>query len=287
MMQSKDQKMMEQIVKELDKRIKTALLDRRSHNKRPARLLPARILQGERKNDTNDQPDRRFYGPPSSCSDLSSLGYTLNGFYLIKPPEDKNIEDMTKLETVFCSFRQKQVAGTYYDSSKVETRKGHYLKLYSDDSPPSDGLTINFHVERPSPPSIETGSNNILLFTRIHSNLGKGFMIENSISGHYFAAPKSGLYHFVYRGFLFFVPKDEALNRTIHVCLNDDVIESTLITVYQLQQGRNSVRLTIQATLKLDVGDRIHLKWNKTNGNNNKVHLGNYWFKGYLVREMN
>ena len=163
---------------------------------------------------------------------------------------------------------------------------GHYLKSHTDDLS-SDGLTINFHVERPSPPSIETGSNNILLFTRIHSNLGKGFMIENSISGHYFAAPKSGLYHFVYREFLFFVPKDEALDRIIYICLNDDVIESTLITANQLQAGRNSAKVTIQATWKLDAGDRVNLKWNKTNGYNNKIHLGNYWFKGYLVREMN
>lgn len=112
-------------------------------------------------------------------------------------------------------------------------------------------------------------------------------MIENSISGHYFAAPKSGLYHFVYKGQLFFVPKNEPLDRIIYVCLNDDVIESTLITFNQLQQGRNSVRLTIQVTLKLDAGDRIHLKWNKTsNSSISKVHLGNYWFKGYLVREM-
>jgi len=55
--------------------------------KRPLRFLPAKFLYGEKKNDTaNDHPlISKFYGPPTICSDLSNLGYTLNGFYLVKP----------------------------------------------------------------------------------------------------------------------------------------------------------------------------------------------------------
>ena len=32
----------------------------------------------------------RFYGPPKSCSELKKLGYTLNGYYLVK--SNHNIE---------------------------------------------------------------------------------------------------------------------------------------------------------------------------------------------------
>jgi len=50
-------------------------------NKRPVRLLPPHILYGERKNETElqKQMNRRRYEQPTNCSDLSLLGYTLNG----------------------------------------------------------------------------------------------------------------------------------------------------------------------------------------------------------------
>jgi len=46
---------------------------------------------------------KRFYGPPTSCEELGKLGYTLNGFYLIKGIDESN---STRIKTVYCQFKQ-------------------------------------------------------------------------------------------------------------------------------------------------------------------------------------
>lgn len=78
---------------------------------RPARLLPFRYLFDRKNNETDDgtslhQQLRRFYGPPTNCSDLSQLGYTLNGFYMVKSEADLLGTTGLQLETVFCTFKQ-------------------------------------------------------------------------------------------------------------------------------------------------------------------------------------
>jgi len=52
-----------------------------------------------------DEDDASFYGPPTSCFDLGKLGYTLNGYYLIKGQGPSN---KTRIVTVYCDFRQSQ-----------------------------------------------------------------------------------------------------------------------------------------------------------------------------------
>lgn len=42
----------------------------------------------------------QFLGPPTSCSDLGKLGYTLNGYYLVKNKNSIVID--------YCMFRQAQ-----------------------------------------------------------------------------------------------------------------------------------------------------------------------------------
>ena len=54
-------------------------------SKRPAKLLPVQILYGDRlKNitelDFQNTKRPEFYDPSASCSDVSLLGYTLNGY---------------------------------------------------------------------------------------------------------------------------------------------------------------------------------------------------------------
>ena len=46
----------------------------------------------------------KFYRPPKSCHDLNRLGYTLNGFYLVK---DKVADDsnMKSIDIVDCAYR--------------------------------------------------------------------------------------------------------------------------------------------------------------------------------------
>lgn len=98
--------------------------------KRPARLLPARILYGDRNNsDVQQSAIRSFYGPPTNCSELSKLGYTLNGYYLVKSNNRKIADDLTELETVYCAF--KQPLGRF-NESKVENRVAAKLKGETD-----------------------------------------------------------------------------------------------------------------------------------------------------------
>lgn len=83
-----------------------------SHLKRPAWLLPLKVLLGERKNSTDKPAVRRFYGPPINCSELSELGYTLNGFYLVKSKSENNSiisnkdgSGQMQVEVVYCTFK--------------------------------------------------------------------------------------------------------------------------------------------------------------------------------------
>jgi len=91
----------------IDKRnhpVSSAAMSRR---KRPAQLVPTSDLYDERKNDAYNQNRKLFYGPPTNCSDLILLGHTLNGYYLVKSPAlSDDFKKTTKLETVFCAFKQ-------------------------------------------------------------------------------------------------------------------------------------------------------------------------------------
>jgi len=70
---------------------------------------------------------RRFYGPPTNCSALSELGYTLNCFYLVKAPENKNDGQM-QVEVVSCAFKHPE--GIYNRSNIIE-KKASINYLYS------------------------------------------------------------------------------------------------------------------------------------------------------------
>jgi len=94
----------------------------KSRSKRPARLLPYHPLFRERKNDTDYI--RRFYGLPTNCFELSELGYTLNGFYLVKATENKisTVKDGDKMqvEPIFCAFKNQE--GIYRPSNLIEKK---------------------------------------------------------------------------------------------------------------------------------------------------------------------
>lgn len=94
---SQDRVIHQKITKELNKLLVTPETNHHfpqntpaQRSKRPVRLLPAKFWQGGSKNDTNQHTIPRFYGPPSNCSDLSLLGYTLNGYYLVKQAKSNN-----------------------------------------------------------------------------------------------------------------------------------------------------------------------------------------------------
>ena len=103
----------------------------RIRQKRPYRLLPTQNKGfGEiEKNENNINLNQHqgisiFYGPPTNCSDLSRLGYTLNGYYFVKTDESNN--EVKNLQSIYCAFKQPE--GPFNSSSTLEKRIGH-LKL--------------------------------------------------------------------------------------------------------------------------------------------------------------
>ena len=58
------------------------------------------------KDEEEDGPKlKAFYGPPTSCEELGKLGYTLNGYYLVKGKDNFN---RGRVRTVYCQFKQPQ-----------------------------------------------------------------------------------------------------------------------------------------------------------------------------------
>ncbi len=97
---------------------------------RSARLLPLQLLFDRQKNDSDYFTSVRiFYGPPTNCSDLKRLGYTLNGFYLVNKAEADSFADgiSHQIETVFCAFKQEAP----FNLSAVENPVG-LLKIHSN-----------------------------------------------------------------------------------------------------------------------------------------------------------
>ena len=87
-----------------------------SRRKRPARLLPVSILRGKKKNETDQENRNLFFGPPTNCSDLTRLGYTLNGYYMIgRSTNVGKSTHITTLYAVYCTFKQERT----FDSSRV------------------------------------------------------------------------------------------------------------------------------------------------------------------------
>ena len=105
--------------------------------KRPFRLVPVQKsnFDENRKNIENDTNILylhqnniiAFLGPPTSCSDLSRLGYTLNGYYIVNQVTDLVKHEVINLETVYCTF--KQLEGSSNLPTVVEKRIG-ILKFF-------------------------------------------------------------------------------------------------------------------------------------------------------------
>jgi len=81
----------------------------------------SRIYDASGKQSKSVLIPRKFYGQPTNCSDLSSIGYTLNGFYMVKPAGE-NV-DNAKVETIFCAFEQPE--GVAFNFSAIEKRIVH------------------------------------------------------------------------------------------------------------------------------------------------------------------
>lgn len=103
--------------------------EKQKPNKRPARLLPLQFLFDRDYDDddltTKKPPPRKFLGPPTNCSDLARLGYTLNGYYLVQHNYTETTSkysyhssNSNTTDTVYCAFKQEGV----FNPSLVEQK---------------------------------------------------------------------------------------------------------------------------------------------------------------------
>jgi len=110
----------------------TPLDDHQGRHKRLYRLLPTN-------DNTKSQKMEKFYGPPTSCSELSQLGYTLNGYYHVK---SANIPDINQVETVYWQFKQPEGIFNSFVNEKRISSPSH-LQLPKSGSVP---IGILFYV---------------------------------------------------------------------------------------------------------------------------------------------
>ena len=260
--ESQEEKMDQKITKELDQRMMMKVLKEdenqnrslpeKVRNKRPYRLLPFKTNYNDVPGDAikdgrSINPNRhRFYGPPTSCFDLSQLGYTLNGFYLVQLV---NITTETKVETVYCAFEQPE--GTSLNQSIVEKR-GDYLKLNDVIIRKRVGGGIHFyaHMIQDGQLNFKVSSSGNLIFRMVFLNMGRAF---NEKTGT-FTAPINGVYQFIFKG----TTSKEVSSVVIGLFRNSDLL------TYTKPSADSNV---IVATLKLTKGDRIYLKTLIGNGN--------------------
>ena len=65
-----------------------------------------KIKKGYKISNNGDDDERDYEGPPTSCKTLTKLGYTLNGYYLIKGNDQQSKSDKkNKIQVVFCRFK--------------------------------------------------------------------------------------------------------------------------------------------------------------------------------------
>ena len=69
------------------------------------------------------------YRKPANCEDLKSLGYTLNGFYLVQGKRDK-ITLKSKVETIYCDFYKRRLSGNLTGNEHFIYQVLQNLKFY-------------------------------------------------------------------------------------------------------------------------------------------------------------
>ncbi len=252
--------------------------------KRPYRLLPPLSDEldsdGKRKGTTISL-NPQFYGPPTGCSDLSLLGFTLNGFYQVKSNQTNRsnestnsiwINNDTKLDTVFCAFKQPE--GTS-NPSLVEKRITSRRELK-----PSSGKVLYFHATRKTHLEAIVYQTFYISFDKVNVNLGNAFKATTGI----FTVPKSGVYLFIFRGAVTFeqsrVGKSKEIN--IFYFCNDKKIGTSSVT--DIKNNR-LVIVELDKLVKVNRGDVIMVGAYIEGGGDIQFAANSTSFTGYLLEE--
>jgi len=239
--------------------------------KRPVRILPPYLFRNE--------AIRQFYGPPTNCSDLSQLGYTLNGFYLVQSnTTNPNDTDSLKTETVYCAFKQPNGP---FNPNSVEKRVSAITSSKFDDAP-SNSLNrssinsgVHFHVQTTSVRKT-VASKTIVQFKNVILNMGDGFDSETGI----FTVPKSGIYQLTFSGSMYL----NAARR--------ESPSNIILSVNSSSKQRHSLQITdnlqlnrfLQAIIQLNRGDEISIQIRTNTGPVD--HLDISTFSGSLLEEI-
>jgi len=233
----------------LDNKIGDSLdmMNQHSNKKRPVRLLPPSFFRNE-KNETAN-PIRRFYGPPTNCSELSQLGYTLNGYYQVK---STNISNSNQIENVYCQFKQPDGIFNPSGNEKRISTSSH-LQLPKTGSL---GTGVHFYaalryfeVATALKSFVASGRLPIvvIVFSDVGVNIGDAYDSKSGI----FKAPKSGVYNFFFKGYLDF-------GNFSRVALKKNDYLISLMPGEQRESGTPRGPM-IQTILELKRGDAIQL----------------------------
>ncbi len=221
----------------------------KTRRKRPAQITPTSDLYDERLKGAYNQKSKLFIGPPTNCSDLNRLGYTLNGFYMVrKPTNGEKSMHKTILYAVYCTFKQEGA----FDPSLVE--KPVLPPPFSSPMlPPDDDVHFWFTAFRD-----KKDQSGVLTFTDPSKlNRGNGFDGKTG----YFKAPRFGIYHFLYEMTFGRRGNNET---SVDFYMNDALVVNSFSSISQ--NFGNKIRHEV--TLKLNLGDSICLKAkNKNNAN--------------------
>jgi len=215
------------IIKRVDQKIHNKQVS--SRQKWPYKLLPSRLAINH----------HRFYGPSTNCSDLSKLGHTLNGFYLVKPAN--NTDDTTQPDTIYCAIQQPEgIVGL----SNVEKRN----IIVSNNLGHNTVSGVHFHVSNQISSGQGFKDQDVLKFDTISLNMGGSFDASNGV----FTAPKSGVYRFIFKGMVRVIKDQQLAGFHIELNQNGNVIGNSLIS------SEDQVTM-IETTVNLDKGDKIFL----------------------------
>jgi len=193
------------------------------------------------------------------------MGYTLNGFYMVKPA-GVNV-DNAKLETIFCAFEQPE--GVAFNLSAIEKRIVH-LNL---DNISKSTSGIHFHVQgNASNLIVGKSTSDVIRFSKVLLNIGEAFDVTRGI----FMAPKSGVYQFIFTLKMNVIPLDSTITSSpILLGLNKQLF---LGKSFPMKEGTS----VIEVTTKLKLADLVYVRVRLDGDLNNWAS-----FSGSLLEESN